>query len=144
MTKIKWTPYLATAYAEGFCEGEDATEKEQIEAWQYLIDTGLCWKLQGFFGRTASALIDDGVCKPAKKGGDKGDVSPYEKYAGKDPKCDECGSTGKVSNTFIGSILCKKCEEKEIEKSEQAYQNSCFDVDRRESELAEEEGPDLK
>ena len=62
MEKTKMTPYLATAIAEGFCEGEDATKEQQIEAWQYLIDTGLCWKLQGWFGRTAQALIESGVC----------------------------------------------------------------------------------
>jgi hypothetical protein len=66
-TKIKWTLYLATAYAEGFGEGEGATKQEQKEAWQYLIDTGECWKLQGWFGRTAGQLIADGICKPAKK-----------------------------------------------------------------------------
>jgi len=59
--KIKWTPYLATAYAEGFCEGSEATEQEQLEAWAYLIKTGLCWNLQGWFGRNASALIEEGV-----------------------------------------------------------------------------------
>lgn len=58
--------YLATAYAEGFCEGEDATEEEQLTAWQYLIDTGMCWRLQGFFGRTAQGLIDNGILKAAK------------------------------------------------------------------------------
>ncbi len=26
----KMTPYLATAYAEGFCEGEGATEEQQL------------------------------------------------------------------------------------------------------------------
>jgi len=61
MTDIKWTPYLATAYAEGFCEGEDATATEQIEAWAYLIKTGQCWHLQGWFGRNAQALIENGV-----------------------------------------------------------------------------------
>lgn len=52
--------YTATGIAEGFidCESED----QYIEAWQYLIDTGLCWQLQGFFGRTAKQLIDQGVC----------------------------------------------------------------------------------
>jgi|TARA_Y100000296_G_scaffold74670_1_gene93512 hypothetical protein len=60
--KIKWNSYLACAYAERFCEGEGATEEEQIEAWQYLIDTGKVWSLQGFYGRTAQALIDEGVC----------------------------------------------------------------------------------
>ena len=61
--KIKWTPYLATAYAEGFCEGEGATKEEQLEAWQYLIDTGMAWKLQGWFGRHATALIEAGYCQ---------------------------------------------------------------------------------
>lgn len=64
-TAIEWTPYLAAAYAEGFCEGEGASDEEQLEAWQYLIDTGLCWRLQGWYGRTAQALIDNGVCTPA-------------------------------------------------------------------------------
>jgi len=64
--KIKWTPYLATAYAEGFCEGEGATRGEQIEAWQYLIDNGQAWQLQGWFGRTAESLIEAGICTKAK------------------------------------------------------------------------------
>lgn len=59
--KIEWTPYLATACAEGFCEGEGATEEEQLQAWAYLIKTGLCWSLQGWFGRTASSLIEQGL-----------------------------------------------------------------------------------
>lgn len=62
--KVKMTPYLATAIAEGFCEGEGASEQQQIEAWQYLINTGLCWRLQGWFGRIANRLIEQGVCEP--------------------------------------------------------------------------------
>lgn len=58
---MKWNTYLATAYAEGFCEGENATPQEQLEAWAYLIKTGTCWTLQGFFGRTASNLIESGI-----------------------------------------------------------------------------------
>ena len=61
MTKRKMTSYLAAAIAEGFCEGEGASEEEQIEAWQYLVDTGLAWTLQGWFGRTAMQLIEAGV-----------------------------------------------------------------------------------
>lgn len=60
-TSIKWDSYLATAYAEGFCEGENATVEEQVEAWAYLISTGMCWTLQGWFGRQASALIENGI-----------------------------------------------------------------------------------
>jgi hypothetical protein len=59
--KIEMTPYLATAIAEGFCEGEGASKEQQIEAWQFLVDTGLCWQLQGWFGRTAEGLIEAGV-----------------------------------------------------------------------------------
>jgi hypothetical protein len=51
--------YMATAYAEGFEEAP--CEEAVIEAWQYLVDTKLVWQLQGWFGRTASALIEEGV-----------------------------------------------------------------------------------
>jgi len=62
------TPYLATAIAEGFCEGEGRSEEEQLTAWQYLVDTGLAYSLQGWFGRTASALIwDKQILPPLKK-----------------------------------------------------------------------------
>ena len=54
--------FTAVSIAEGFCGGEDATEEQQIEAWQHLIDTGLAWRLQGSFGRMAKRLIDEGVC----------------------------------------------------------------------------------
>ena len=50
--------YLATGLAEGF---EQGTEQEVIAAWQYLHDTGLAYKLQGWFGRTAQSLIQQGV-----------------------------------------------------------------------------------
>ena len=58
---IQWTPYLAAAYAEGFCEGEAASPEEQLEAWAYLIKTGHCWTLQGWFGRMADNLITNGI-----------------------------------------------------------------------------------
>ena len=54
--------YTAVGLAEGFIEAE--SEEQVIEAWQYLIDTGMAWKLQGFFGRTAASLIEQGVCQP--------------------------------------------------------------------------------
>jgi len=53
--------YTATAYAEGFCEGEGASEQEQLTAWQYLHDTRRAYSLQGWFGRTATALIEAGA-----------------------------------------------------------------------------------
>lgn len=75
-TKIKWTPYLATAYAEGFCEGEGATATEQLEAWAYLIKTGQCWTLQGWFGRQANEYIAQGYI--AKDGTINWDLIEYE------------------------------------------------------------------
>jgi len=53
--------YLATAIAEGFCEGENAGIGDQLKAWAYLIRTGRCWTLQGWFGRTATELIEFGI-----------------------------------------------------------------------------------
>lgn len=41
---------------------EDAEEYEIINAWQFLIDTGVVWTLQGFYGRTARDLIEQGIC----------------------------------------------------------------------------------
>lgn len=52
------TDYQAVGLAEGFEEG---TEEQIIEAWQHLHDTGLAYKLQGWFGRTAQSLIQEGV-----------------------------------------------------------------------------------
>lgn len=60
------TPYLACARAEGFCEGEGASETEVLSAWQYIADTGIWRSLQGFYGRTVASLIEDGIIKTKK------------------------------------------------------------------------------
>lgn len=54
--------YTATGIAEGFIECDDP---EQIRAaWQHLHDTGLGYRLQGWFGRTLTTLIAAGEVKP--------------------------------------------------------------------------------
>lgn len=55
--------FTATMIAEGVYEPKD--EAHAVEAWQMLIDTGTCWKLQGWFGRRAMELIEAGICTPA-------------------------------------------------------------------------------
>lgn len=52
--------YTAVGLAEGFVDG---TDEQRLEAWQYLIDTGVAWTLQGSFGRTAESLIKQGLCE---------------------------------------------------------------------------------
>lgn len=44
----------------------DADESETLAAWQHLIDTGTVWSLQGFYGRTATRLIEAGLCHERK------------------------------------------------------------------------------
>jgi hypothetical protein len=54
--------FTATGIAEGWidCDSED----QYLQAWQTLVDTGLAWRLQGWFGRTAQQLIDSGLIDP--------------------------------------------------------------------------------
>jgi hypothetical protein len=53
--------YEAVMIAEGV---QPASEEEQIAAWQLLVNNGLAFTLQGWFGRTARALIERGVILP--------------------------------------------------------------------------------
>lgn len=41
---------------------EEATAEQTVEAYQYLIDNGQAWLLEGTVGRTAMDLIQAGQC----------------------------------------------------------------------------------
>lgn len=55
------TPYLAAAFAEGFCEGENASSHDIIAARSYLQGTGQVNSLQGMFGRANQILINNNI-----------------------------------------------------------------------------------
>jgi hypothetical protein len=47
-------------------EGYVITRKQELQIWQHLVDTGQAWSLQGWYGRTAQALLDAGEIKYPK------------------------------------------------------------------------------
>ena len=51
--------YEAIGLAEGWIPAE--SQKQVIDAWQHLHDTGLAYKLQGWFGRNAQRLLKQGI-----------------------------------------------------------------------------------
>jgi hypothetical protein len=49
------TNFEAIMIAEGAQEPKD--REQYLAAWQLLVNTGLAWSLQGFFGRQAESMI---------------------------------------------------------------------------------------
>ena len=50
-----------------FETGEMQTEEEVLDFFQDLINTGMALRLQGYYGRTAASLIDQGLLSDGPK-----------------------------------------------------------------------------
>ena len=58
--------YKACSIIEGFA-AEEPTEDGIVEAWQSLVDSGAVWSLQGWYGRTAMDMLNEGILQFPKK-----------------------------------------------------------------------------
>lgn len=52
-------------------ENDELEHDEVISLFQELVDTGMAWELQGFYGRTAKHLIDIGSIRAPQNKGNK-------------------------------------------------------------------------
>jgi hypothetical protein len=59
------TTFDLTSAIIAFETGDMDTEEQVLELFQYLVDTGMAWSLQGHYGRTARDLIEEGLIRPA-------------------------------------------------------------------------------
>jgi hypothetical protein len=51
-----------------YLEGDyGLTPEQEIQVWQHNVDNGMVWKLQGWYGRTATDMLNAGVLKYPKK-----------------------------------------------------------------------------
>lgn len=53
-------PFDVTGAIIAFEDGVQ-TETETLQLFQYLVDTGRAWTLQGSYGRLATRMVNDGV-----------------------------------------------------------------------------------
>jgi hypothetical protein len=69
-------PPMSEFDAVMICEGaqEPESEEQLLEAWQLLVDTGLAFRLQGWFGRRAAEMIRAGVLQPPRSKRERGAV----------------------------------------------------------------------
>lgn len=59
------TERMTTGLAVSIIEDGDYDDERHDAAWQHLIDTGVVWVLQGWYGREAARRIEEGLSAPA-------------------------------------------------------------------------------
>ena len=60
-SETKMDLFSAVSIIEG--DREVDNEEEVIAAWQFLHDSGAAYNLQGWYGRTATQLLEQGFIK---------------------------------------------------------------------------------
>jgi hypothetical protein len=58
-------------------EAYGLTKKQTIALWQKGVDSGIVWRLQGWYGRQAQALLDAGIIKYPRKHKEKSSTDYY-------------------------------------------------------------------
>jgi hypothetical protein len=48
-------------------ENNGLTEEQEKALWQYGVDTGIVWQLQGWYGRNAQDMLNNGTLKYPEK-----------------------------------------------------------------------------
>lgn len=73
-------------------ESGNLSEEKTIELFQFLLDEGHCWQLQGFYGRTAEYYLQAGLI--FERDGDGSFIKPdhphyrYKEYVNMEDFCD--------------------------------------------------------
>lgn len=84
--------------------GEMQDEEEVIELFQYLVDTQMVWELQGYYGRVAMAMIEEGTVIMPDEEPQTADISPSEPLKHLDaPKPKRKG--GRRTEKQIGALV---------------------------------------
>ena len=63
----KFNPARVPIYYLEDPEGNGLTPEQTKKLWQHGVNTGIVWRLQGWYGRNAAALLQSGYLKRPRK-----------------------------------------------------------------------------